>query len=238
MQIPNIAWCCIMLKQYNKALEYLDKSDTNYEFYDMIYGTYLVIYRGLKDETKFFEYKEIIEKASSDKSCSLYNRAVLNKLLGKKEESIELLGKLLQHPMFLFTFMQYDEFWEEFHEEERFKELVTAKYKGTGNQTIKIESDTKEYVELNIKDFLYAEAQDNYTLVVYKDKNGVSNKILRSTLANIEKQLSFQEIKRCHRSYIFNAFSEFSFQKSDNKAVLKHPDLEVSILLHAQKKKK
>ena len=227
--ISRIAWCCIQLKQYHKALEYLNESDYNYEYDNMIYSTYLVIYKALKNETKFFEYKELIEQLPKDETGTYYNIAVLNKLLGKKEQSIEYLSKTLQNPMFLFTFMQHNEFWEDFHNHPQFQELVTSKYKGTGNQLIKIDSETKEYIELKLSDFLYAEAQDNYTLIVYKEKNKKNEKILRATISHIEKQLKYQEIVRCHRSYLINLSSGFKFHKSDNKAHLKLPDWDIVI---------
>ena len=227
--ISRIAWCCIQLKQYHKALEYLNESDNNYEYDNMIYSIYLVIYKALKNETKFFEYKELIEQLPKDETCTHYNKAVLNKLLGKKEQSIEYLSKTLQNPMFLFTFMQHNEFWEDFHNHPQFQELVTSKYKGTGNQLIKIDSETKEYIELKLSDFLYAEAQDNYTLIVYKEKNKKNEKILRATISHIEKQLKYQEIVRCHRSYLINLSSGFKFHKSDNKAHLRLPDWDIVI---------
>ena len=235
--ILRIAWCCIQLKQYHKALELLDKSDKGYEFYNMIYSTYLVIYKALKNESKFFEYKDLIEQLPKEDPVTQYNLAVLNKLIGKTEQSIRNLEKTFQNPLFLFTFTQYDEFWEEFHEHPLFKELIVSKYTGSGNQHIKIHSDTKEFLELKLSDFLYAEAQDNYTLIVYKLQKKKQEKILRATLATVEKQLNQEGIIRCHRSYIINSNSGYSYHKSDKKALLKHPLLEKPIPVSRAKEK-
>jgi DNA-binding LytR/AlgR family response regulator len=203
----------------------------------MIYGTYLVVYKGLKDAKKFFEYKEIIEQLPKDETSTYYNLAVLNKLLGKPEQSIEYLGKTLQTPLFLFTFTQYDEFWEEYHEHPRFQDLITSKYKGTGNQLITLNSETKEFVELSVSDFIYAEAQDNYTLIVYKEKKIKKEKILRATISHIENQLKFHDIIRCHRSYLVNLKCGYKYVKSDNKALLKLAEWDISIPVSRTKEK-
>ncbi len=227
--IIRVVWCCIQLKQYHKALEFLDKADTDYEYSNLIFSTYLVIYAALKDDVKFYEYKDIIEQQPKDETCTNYNHAVLYKLLGQNEEAIEYLEKTLDDPLFLFTFMQYDEFWEEYHEHPRFMKLIASKYRGKGNQFIKIESETKEFVEIKISDFLYAEAQDNYTLIVYKDKNNRIEKILRATLSHVEDQLRLQNIIRCHRSYIFNPGAGFKYHKTGNRAHLKLPERDIVI---------
>ena len=235
--VLRIAWCCIQLKQYHKAIEYLEKSDKDYEYYNMINGTYLVIYHGLKDESKFFKYKEMIETEPDESSCALYNKAVLYKLLGKKSLSIAYLGYLLKNPMFLLTFMQYDEFYSDLHEEAEFKALMEEKYKGSGNQMIKIQSDTKEFIEFKFKDFIYAEAQDNYTSIVFRKDDQIIEKTIRGTLAHIENQLAYQEIYRCHRSYIINLAADFNMSKKDNKILISHTELSNPIPVSRSKEK-
>ena len=233
----RLAWCCIMLGQYTRAKEYLEQTQKDYEYYHMIYGIYLVIFKELKDESQFFHHKELIEQLSDEDPNKNYNKALLYKLLGNTTKSIEYLEKTLQNPLFMFTFLHYDEFWKEYHDHPLFQELITSKYKGTGNQFIKIESDTKEYIELPIKDFLFAEAQDNYSLIVYRSNNSKTDKILRITLSNIEKQLCYEQIIRCHRSYLINSSAGFTFHKADNKAYLKHPDFDISIPVSRAKEK-
>jgi DNA-binding LytR/AlgR family response regulator len=144
---------------------------------------------------------------------------------------------MLQNPLFYLMFLQYDEFWSEYHDHPLFVELIASKYKGTGNQLVKIESDTREFLELRISDFIYAEAQDNYTLIVFKQEKRKTEKILRITLANVEKQLRFQDIIRCHRSYIINSASGFSFHKSEHRAFLKHSKMDLSIPVSRSKEK-
>lgn len=234
----RIAICYIQLKQYQKALEYLSQATNDYEYYNMIYGIYLVIYKAIKDDVKFFEIKSIIEQHSKEDACTYFNLAILYKLLGKTEKSIEYLGQTVQnYPMFLFNFFQYDEFWEEYQNHPRFQELITSKYKGTGNRLLKIESDTKESLELNISDFLYAEAQDNYTLFVYIKDSKRAERILRVTLANAEDQLKEFEVIRCHRSFLVNHFLQWQFSKLGNNAYLKLPEFEINIPVSRSKEK-
>ncbi len=235
--VLRLACCCMMLKQYQKALEYLNAGDNDYQYHNMKYGMYLVIYKGLGDDVNFFKTKQTIEQLPENDTSTFYNKAVLNKLIGKHEQAIQYLEKMLQNPLFYLMFLQYDEFWEEYHEHPLFLELIALKYKGTGNQLIKIESDTKEFVEVKISDFLYAEAQDNYTLIVFKEHNRKNEKILRTTLANVEKQLKQDQIVRCHRSFLVNTKAGFRFQKIDKKAVLKQTELEITVPVSRSKEK-
>ena len=221
--------CCIALKHYNKALEYLSKASKDDAYYGIAYACYLIIYKNLKDENKFFNYKSIIENQEKTDPSYAYNHAVLNYLKGNKELAIHFLEITLKDPMTILMFFQYDTFWVDLHDHPLFIKQIVSKYKGTGNQLIKIESDTKEFLELIVLDFLYAEAQDNYTLIVFKDNKKKVEKILRITLANVEKQLDLPDIVRCHRSYLINSASGYTFHKSENKAYLKHPELEILI---------
>jgi DNA-binding LytR/AlgR family response regulator len=55
-------------------------------------------------------------------------------------------------------------------------------------------------------DFLYAEAADNYSLVCYRNPQGVlAKELLRVSLSKLLEQLHFTTfVKRCHRSYLVN----------------------------------
>jgi TolB-like protein/Tfp pilus assembly protein PilF len=235
--VLRLACCCIMLKQYHQALDYLNMGDDTYEYQNMKYGLYLEVYKGLKDEDSFFSTRSIIEQLPENETSTYYNKAILYKLLGKHEQSIQYLEKMLHNPLFYLMFLQYDEYWSAYHKHPLFLELIVSKYKGKGNQVIKIESDTKEFIELIISDFLYAEAQDNYTLIVFKQNKKKNEKILRTTLANVEKQLKYQDIVRCHRSYIINSSSGYTYHKSGNKAFLKNNELDITIPVSRSKEK-
>jgi len=233
----RLAWCCIFLKQYDKSLEYLKDASKDDIYYGMSYACYLAIYQRTKNEDKFYEYKSIIENQEKADPSYAYNHAVLNKLLGKYDIAIQYLEITLQNPLTLFMFFQYDEFWSELHEYPPFVKLIESKYNTKDSQLIRIDSETKEYLEIKDSDFLYAEAQDNYTLIVYKEKNNISKKTLRATLSSVENQINADNIIRCHRSYLVNCTAEFAYMKSEHKDHLQHADLEIKIPISRSKEK-
>ena len=108
--------CCIALKHYSKALEYLSKASKDDAYYGIAYACYLIIYKNLKDENKFFNYKSIIENQEKTDPSYAYNHAVLNYLKGNKELAIHFLEITLKDPMTILMFFQYDTFWEDLHD--------------------------------------------------------------------------------------------------------------------------
>ena len=62
-------------------------------------------------------------------------------------------------------------------------------------------------------------------------------KILRTTLASVEKQLNIPEIVRCHRSYLINSGSDYLYQKLNNHTSLKHREMKISIPISRSKEK-
>ncbi|PLX12936.1 MAG: hypothetical protein C0597_12385, partial [Marinilabiliales bacterium] len=233
----RLAWCSIHLKQYDKGLDYLQDTSKGDVYYGMSYACYLVIYQHLKNEEKFFEYKSIIENLEKTDPSYAYNHAVLNKLLGKYDVVVQYLEITLQNPLTLFMFFQYDEFWLELHDYPPFIKLIEEKYNTRGSQLMRIDSETKEYIEIKDADFLYAEAQDNYTLIAYKEKNKISKKILRATLSSVESQINTENIIRCHRSYLVNCNANYNYTKTEHKAHLHHPELEIQIPVSRSKEK-
>jgi len=233
----QLAWCCFFLKKYNKALEYLSKVSKEDAYYGIVYACYLVIYKNLKNEDKIYKYKSIIENQEKTDPSYAYNHAVLNNLLGNKELAIHFLEIELQNPLTILKFFQYDAFWEELHDYPPFVKLIESKYNTKGSQLMRIHSETKEYIELKDYDFIYAEAQNNYTLITYKEKNRFSKKMLRAKLSSIECQIKTENIIRCHRSFLVNCDVGFKYIKKDHKAYLQHPELEIQIPVSRSKEK-
>ena len=63
----------------------------------------------------------------------------------------------------------------------------------------------KQQLSLNIDDLICVEANDNYSAVYFMKNNKLSKELIRITLKGIENQLSeFNEIIRCHKSYLVN----------------------------------
>ncbi len=115
-------------------------------------------------------------------------------------------------PVFLVIFTNEKNVREK--REKRASEILTQKKKRvlekekTLKKEIKIYSDNqKEYLTINIKNLVYITSQGNYaSFFIKKDENGLSEKILRVTLAKIDKLLdNYPNIIRCHKSYIINS---------------------------------
>ncbi|WP_271784180.1 LytTR family DNA-binding domain-containing protein [Aquimarina algiphila] len=60
----------------------------------------------------------------------------------------------------------------------------------------------KEIFEVVTSQVIYVKSEDNYIIIFYKDEEVVKEKILRNTLSNTKKQLSF--LLQTHRSYLVN----------------------------------
>jgi len=60
----------------------------------------------------------------------------------------------------------------------------------------------KEFFLVNEKSLVYVKSENNYVRIFYFEENSLKEKLLRSTLANIKKQLS--SFIKIHRSYIVN----------------------------------
>jgi DNA-binding LytR/AlgR family response regulator len=191
----------------------------------------------MKNEEEFFLYKSKIESLDPSDVSYNYNMAVLNKVLNQPEKSIYYLEKTFEDKMMRLAFVHYDVFWEEYREIPQFKSLIARSYGFIDKKVVQLSTDTKETLKLHIPDFIYAEAQDNYTLLCIRKENGTQNTILRATLSNIENQLAETEVIRCHRSYLVNKNAGFQFCRENNKACLKHKDLNIRIPISRSKEK-
>lgn len=96
---------------------------------------------------------------------------------------------------------------------------------------ITIQSDTQEQFQVSPHDFLFAEANDNYTEIFWKNGEAVSKKLLRLTLKNLEAQISNNQIIRCHRSYIVNlkSVSEVKGNASGYKLAISDTEKEIPV---------
>ncbi|UCH15237.1 MAG: LytTR family transcriptional regulator [Bacteroidales bacterium] len=74
------------------------------------------------------------------------------------------------------------------------------------NKTIEFISDTSTgNLNLLVSDVAFIKSADNYVEIVYKENNNFRKKLIRSTLKNIELQISqYTNFIRCHRTCIVN----------------------------------
>ncbi len=73
--------------------------------------------------------------------------------------------------------------------------------------SIKIQSESLKEgtLEMEASHLYYATSSNNYTEIVYNEKEEIKQKLLRLKLKNLEHQLSDNEsFLRCHKSYIVN----------------------------------
>ena len=75
---------------------------------------------------------------------------------------------------------------------------------------IQIQSDIKEQLQLCPRDFLLAEAQDNYVQVIWQENNLLKKKMLRLSIGRLAEQLPQTYIRRCHRSFLVNLEHPFN----------------------------
>ena len=71
--------------------------------------------------------------------------------------------------------------------------------------TVVPETQKTAPLELDLDQFLFAEADNNYTTFYYRQADATTKQLMRVSIKNAEKQLSeIDEIIRCHRSYLVN----------------------------------
>ena len=113
-----------------------------------------------------------------------------------------LLNKNLKNSIVLNQELQKYHLQPIAHELNSTKEATQA----TQLRQVTLLSDEKNgNLVINLSQLLYIAADDNYLEVIYTQEGKIQKNILRNTLKNIEAILSnYQEIFRCHRSYLVN----------------------------------
>lgn len=146
-----------------------------------------------------------------------YNYTLLFRALGEKEKMFTFLEKSLIEKHTPLIFINADPVWEEFRSDKKFKSLIdTCFIPEKQNRIIRIKSDTKEELEINLKNLVFIEAQENYSNIVWIDNDNLHEKLLRVTLKHIENQIHDSHIIRCHRSFIINTNFKFTIQGNSN----------------------
>jgi DNA-binding LytR/AlgR family response regulator len=67
-------------------------------------------------------------------------------------------------------------------------------------------NDEKGIMRISVKSFdlLYLQAADNYVTIFYSQQQKTARYMLRSSLKQIETELAYSPLIRCHRSYMVN----------------------------------
>ena len=61
-----------------------------------------------------------------------------------------------------------------------------------------------EVLNISTDDLILIQSYDNYAKIITSNGDGVTSQLIRSSLKNIQSQITFPFIIRCHRSYIIN----------------------------------
>ncbi len=77
---------------------------------------------------------------------------------------------------------------------------------GKEPESVELYSENRtEKVELQVNDLLLIKSADNYIELYYKEQEQTKKKLIRSTLKNVEEQLSkYNDFVRCHRTSMVN----------------------------------
>ena len=201
------AWSYLLQGQYDRAESALLEVDRQKDVYQSVLGTqgFLDARQG-RLEKAYEKIRQI--KLLQEKDGIIfpnYNCALVYAGLNKPEEMFYYLEKAFSEKPVHLMFIQADPFWDPYRNDPRYVQMVKRVFKRSPSSgTIVLHSETREKLRLLSDDILYIAAEDNYSRVVWTKGNVRKEKVLRSTLKHLEKQLSGCDVLRCHRSYLVN----------------------------------
>jgi TolB-like protein len=188
--------------------------------------TFLTFYGGLAYcYHKMGLVEEVLECLKNFKSDLLngythwisYNYALIFLALGETDKMFDYLEKCLEDRITPLVFIRVDPVWKEFKKEERFVSLVEKTFiPEKKDHIVSVQSDTRETLEINLRNLVFVEAQENYSRFVWIKGEKINEKILRVTLKKIESQIANGNIVRCHRSYLINTNFPYTIKGNSN----------------------
>jgi hypothetical protein len=92
----------------------------------------------------------------------------------------------------------------------------TAYKKHKLEQVLFKDENGKEYIKIQLEQFLYAESSNQYLLIHYLENGNYKKQIIRNRLKNVINEMNSLPIKRCHRSYMVNLMQVNYMQKIAN----------------------
>ena len=166
------------------------------------------------------DFKSEVEKGK--KHWLNYNYALIFRALGEREKMFQYLEKGLKEKSTPVLFIKVDPVWDQFRSDPDFASLVENTFSPErGKKEVTIQADTREEFVLDLNKLLFIEAQENYSRIVWRDEQGIREKLLRVTLKHVEDQLADVHMVRCHRSYIINMKAGFEITGNSNGYRLK-----------------
>jgi DNA-binding LytR/AlgR family response regulator len=146
-----------------------------------------------------------------------YNYTLIFHALDETERMFEYLEKCLDERVTPLIFIRVDPVWREFRDDARFISQVEKTFiPEKKDRIVSVQSDTRETLEVNLRQLVFVEAQENYSRFVWLEGDEINEKILRVTLKKIEDQIAIRNIVRCHRSYIINTNFPYTIRGNSN----------------------
>jgi len=212
-------WCHLFLGEIDLAINlFRDIPITNDQSISF-YGGLAIAYQKQK---QFDRVLECMQNFKTDVSQGYthwinYNYTLIYRALDETDRMFEYLEKSLLEKITPLIFIQVDPVWREYRKDQKFKDLVDRTFiHSKKDKNITINSDTSENLDINLRQLVFIEAQENYSRIVWLEGDKPCEKILRITLKNIEDQIVDSRIIRCHRSYIINSNFQFTILGNSN----------------------
>ncbi len=141
--------------------------------------------------------------------CMTIVYSVLDKYVVQDPRNMESILRITLKNTALVLLLPYTFSWLYFAWQEKSKKLEelskTDSPKGMPKRMINFH-DEKGTLRFSVfsENLLYIESADNYITVYYLNKGGLSRFLVRTSMKNMEKNLSDYNIIRCHRSFMVN----------------------------------
>ncbi|GAB5410263.1 MAG: adenylate/guanylate cyclase domain-containing protein [Balneolaceae bacterium] len=161
--------------------------------------------------------------------------------LGETEKALDAIEECFEARSAVFTISLHPIF-DRFRKNNRFKKLM-AQIKKTpqedggfsrrkSNQEeglLTLKSEINEFLEIKRDWFIYAEADGNYSKIVWEEDGKVKSRLLRIVIKKLDEQLISPFFIRCHRSFIINLRKEYKVLGNARGYKLKPSNLDIEI---------
>jgi TolB-like protein len=213
------AWCHLLLGEIEPAIDIFREIPITQEKKSTFYGGLAFSYYKKRDYNRVLECVRDFGKALEKGNLHWlnYNQALIFRALDEKEKMFSYLQKGLEERDTPLLFIRVDPVWKEFRSDALFMDLVGKSFvpvkKG---KLVRIKSDTREELEIQLDRLLFVEAQENYSRIVWLENDRIQEKLLRVTLKHLENQLRDDHIVRCHRSWMINTGVSYTILGNSN----------------------
>jgi TolB-like protein len=213
------AWGHLFVGEHEMAIRIFSKIPLTSDAFLVFYGGMAYSYHKLGQVEKVLECLKDF-KSDLDHGYShwvSYNYALIFLALGETDKMFKQLAKCLEERITPLIFIQRDPVWEGFKNDPRFVALVEKTFiPDKKDRMVSIQTDTRETLEINLRQLVFVEAQENYSRFVWLEGDQIHEKTLRVTLKKLEDQIVNGNIIRCHRSYIINTNFPYIIRGNSN----------------------